>query len=278
MRSMTLDLENAGLPELSRKRARSSSPLTTPDPDKLQLTSPEVEELVTDLFAPKTPPSPTTLFSRTEEREQYASGYSNGLPHVQLQQQEQKNQPPEPALQQLVMSGPNISDSVVPVSNPGFSLPSTSKHSATGDDVKDTPQMVPAMGATPPPWSIGSDEERIGKGSAPPPTTMHQAPQQLLPKFEEVSSRKCTMTLDLDNALSHPHNSKRARMLPTVHLQGAEPPLSLIDMRDRQRTKLDEKGYRNRIAQARRRHRQMDLWLQVKVNALKVCRACSGSR
>ncbi|KAH7935078.1 transcription factor Jun-like [Rhipicephalus sanguineus] len=270
MRSMTLDLENAGLPELSRKRARSSSPLTTPDPDKLQLTSPEVEELVTDLLAPETPPSPTTLFSRTEETEQYASGYSNGLPHVQLQQHEQTQQPPQPAPQQPVTSGPEISVGVVPISNPSFSLPSTSKHSATGDDVKDTPQMVPAMGATPPPWSIGSDEERRGKGSAPPPTTMHQAPQQPLSKFEELSSRKRTMTLDLDSAWSHQHNSKEARMLQRVPPPGAESPLSLMDMRDRLMTTLDEKSCRNQIALAKCRHRQMDSWLQVKVSALRM--------
>ncbi|KAL1470109.1 hypothetical protein MTO96_040656 [Rhipicephalus appendiculatus] len=106
-----------------------------------QLTTPEPEELVIGLNAPKTPPKPTTLFPFTEEDEQHWSCFVDGLPELQLQQQEQTQQHPPPVLQQHVTSCPNVSDSSASASNPSFRLPSSPEHSTMDDyvnEVQDT--------------------------------------------------------------------------------------------------------------------------------------------
>ncbi|KAH6941060.1 hypothetical protein HPB50_012822 [Hyalomma asiaticum] len=174
-RSMTLDLNSAGRPERSNKQARCSSLLTSPDLHMLQLASPELERLIiahNGLVTTPTP-TPTTLFSRTatEEQEQYARGFVDALAqlHQQQQQQQQTQQPqqqqqqqPAPLQQQHATSGPDMSDSGASTSNDSFILPSSSEHSATGGDVKDEPQTVPRLGATPPLSPIDMrDQERI---------------------------------------------------------------------------------------------------------------------
>lgn len=161
-RSMTLDLNSAGRPE--RKQARCSSLLTSPDLNMLQLASPELERLIIGQHGLVTTPTPTptTLFSRTatEEQEQYARGFVDAL--AQLHQQQQQTQQPAQQLQQHVTSGPDMSDSGASTSNDSFILPSSSEHSATGGDVKDEPQTVPRLGATPPLSPIDMrDQERI---------------------------------------------------------------------------------------------------------------------
>nr|AIT40211.1 c-Jun transcription factor AP-1 [Rhipicephalus microplus] len=159
---MTLDLNSAGRPE--RKQARCSSLLTSPDLNMLQLASPELERLIiaqNGLVTTPTP-TPTTLFSRTatEEQEQYARGFVDALAQLHQQQQQTQQQPPQ--LQQQITSGPDMSDSGASTSNDSFILPSSSEHSATGGDVKDEPQTVPRLGATPPLSPIDMrDQERI---------------------------------------------------------------------------------------------------------------------
>ncbi|KAH7971326.1 hypothetical protein HPB49_021825 [Dermacentor silvarum] len=164
-RSMTLDLNSAGRPERS-KQARCSGLLTSPDLNMLQLASPELERLIiahNGLVTTPTP-TPTTLFSRTatEEQEQYARGFVDALAQLHQQQQQPQQQHHQPALQQHSMSGPDMSDSGASTSNDSFILPSSSEHSATGGDVKDEPQTVPRLGATPPLSPIDMrDQERI---------------------------------------------------------------------------------------------------------------------
>lgn len=158
-RSMTLDLNSAGRPERGSKQARCSSLLTSPDLNMLQLASPELERLIiAQNGLVTTTPTPTTLFSRTatEEQENYARGFVDAL--AQLHQQQQ--QPPQP----LQIADPDASDSGASTSNDSFILPSSSEHSAAGDSggVKDEPQTVPRLGATPPLSPIDMrDQERI---------------------------------------------------------------------------------------------------------------------
>lgn len=162
-RSMTLDLNSAGRPERSSKQARCSSLLTSPDLNMLQLASPELERLIiAHNGLVTTTPTPTTLFSRpaTEEQENYARGFVDAL--AQLHQQQ--IQPPPHHTQQLQITAPDVSDSGASTSNDSFILPSSSEHSAAGDSggVKDEPQTVPRLGATPPLSPIDMrDQERI---------------------------------------------------------------------------------------------------------------------
>lgn len=153
-RSMTLDLNSAGRPERSSKQARCSSLLTSPDLNMLQLASPELERLIiAHNGLVTTTPTPTTLFSRTatEEQENYARGFVDAL--AQLHQQQQP--------QALQIADPDASDSGASTSSDSFILPSSSEHSAAGD-VKDEPQTVPRLGATPPLSPIDMrDQERI---------------------------------------------------------------------------------------------------------------------
>ncbi|KAH7935077.1 transcription factor JunD [Rhipicephalus sanguineus] len=254
--------------------ASSTKPSVTGDyvEDKTQVvpalgaTPPGLDELLKGLYALESPLIPPTLFSLNEEEEQYPSGCADGLPQLQRQQQEQT----EPMLQQHVTSGPNIADSGVSASYPSFVLPSVSPHSVTGDYVKDKTQTVPALDATSPLWYISSDEDSRG-GDCAHPTTMHQAPQQQ-PRCEDFITLKRTAALDLDNARSHQHNSKQARKLQTVPRQVAEPPLSPIHMRDREKSKVRERRDGKRIARARCRQRQINCnsQLRVKVSALKM--------
>ncbi|XP_049275454.1 uncharacterized protein LOC125759956 [Rhipicephalus sanguineus] len=413
--SMTPNFDNAGGPEHSSKEARSSSLLTSPDLNKWEPTSADLEELFKALEPPGTPPTPPTLLPLVEEGEQYRSGYANRLPQLQLQQQEQTEQLPQPMLQQHVRMSPNVSDSgtwpsnttfIVPssfkpsptgdyvmdkpqpvpalgaaapeldehvtpgphisysgalTSNTDFIVPSSTKPSATGNYVNDKTQALPALGATPPEideiikclcaqkwpltpstlfsrseeeeqyssgyadwlpqiqrqeqeqteqppqpmvtqnsvtgdyvkdktqtvpalddtapvWYISSDEDSNGGDSAPP-TTMDQAPQQQS-RCEDFISRKCTVTLDNDNARLHQHNSKQARMLQTLPRPADGHPLSPISMLDQEKTKMEEKRRRNRIAQKRCRQRQIDynLKLQVRVRELKMDIARMESR
>lgn len=161
-RSMTLDLNSAGRPERSSKQARCSSLLTSPDLNMLQLASPELERLIiAHNGLVTTTPTPTTLFSRTatEEQENYARGFVDAL--AQLHQQQQP--PPQPQSLQI-SADPDASDSGASTSNDSFILPSSSEHSAAGDcgGVKDEPQTVPRLGATPPLSPIDMrDQERI---------------------------------------------------------------------------------------------------------------------
>ncbi|XP_077549412.1 jun-related antigen [Haemaphysalis longicornis] len=161
-RSMTLDLNSAGRPERSSKQARCSSLLTSPDLNMLQLASPELERLIiAHNGLVTTTPTPTTLFSRTatEEQENYARGFVDAL--AQLHQQQQP--PPQPQGLQI-SADPDASDSGASTSNDSFILPSSSEHSAAGDcgGVKDEPQTVPRLGATPPLSPIDMrDQERI---------------------------------------------------------------------------------------------------------------------
>ncbi|KAL1475295.1 hypothetical protein MTO96_037395 [Rhipicephalus appendiculatus] len=376
-RTVTQDLDNAGLSQHMSEQADTSSPLTSADLNVPQLTTPDIQELVNWLYVTETPSKPTTLLSGTEEQ-QYPSCYADGLPQLQPQQHEQTQQQAQPVLQQHVTSGPNVSDSSAFTPNPSFSLPWSPEHSAMDDYVKYNTQTVPALGPTPPLWYKSSDEDISGEDSVEQ-TTVNQAPQQQ-PRCEEFSlckrtvnldlgnvrrsqniseqarcwspqtlpdlsrlqltspereepnmgfyvpetlpkpttmfsrteeeqqcpssyadvlpplqpqqhehtqqhpqpvlqqhttsgpnvadSRKRTMTLDLDNA----GPSKQARMMYTVPRPGAEFPLSLVDMRDGERTKLEEKRYRNRIAQAKCRQLQndRDTVLQFGVDVLKM--------
>ncbi|KAH7935080.1 hypothetical protein HPB52_003684 [Rhipicephalus sanguineus] len=186
-RSMTLDLDNAGRSEHSSEEGCSSCLLTTPDLDKLQLTSPELEEFIM----------------------------------------------------------------------------------VTGDYVKDKTQMVPAVDDTPPVWYISSDEDS-SCGDSAPPTTMPEVPRKQS-RHEEFSLRKRTVALDYDNGRPYQHYSKQARMLQKVPRPADEHPLSSINMLDREKTKIEEKRRRNRIAQKKCRQRQIDynLQLQVRVRELK---------
>lgn len=153
-RSMTLDLNSAGRPE--KKAARLSSMLTSPDLHMLQLASPELERLIiAHNGLVTTTPTPTTqyLFTRTatEEQENYARGFVDAL--AQLHQQTD-----------APMSGAEGSDSGASTSNDSFILPSSSEHSLGGgaELVKDEPQTVPNLGATPPLSPIDMrDQERI---------------------------------------------------------------------------------------------------------------------
>ncbi|KAL1477687.1 hypothetical protein MTO96_035556 [Rhipicephalus appendiculatus] len=115
--SMPLDLGNARQCRHITEQAHTSSLLTAPDLNMPQLTTPEPEELVIGLNAPKTPPKPTTLFPFTEDQ-QHWSCFVDGLPELQLQQQEQTQQQPPPVLQQQVTSCPNVSDSSASTPNP----------------------------------------------------------------------------------------------------------------------------------------------------------------
>lgn len=165
-RSMTLDLNSAGRPERSSKQARCSGLLTSPDLNMLQLASPELERLIiAHNGLVTTTPTPTTLFSRpaTEEQENYARGFVDAL--AQLHQQQQQPPPPQQP-QPLQIADPDVSDSGASTSNDSFILPSSSEHSAAGDSagggVKDEPQTVPRLGATPPLSPIDMrDQERI---------------------------------------------------------------------------------------------------------------------
>ncbi|KAL1477685.1 hypothetical protein MTO96_035554 [Rhipicephalus appendiculatus] len=77
------------------------------------------------------------------------------------------------------------------------------------------------------------------------PQQQEQTQQQPQPMLQQhvtsgpkvADSRKRTVTLDLDNAGS----SKQARMMHRVPRLGAEPPLSLINMGDGEKSKLEEK-------------------------------------
>lgn len=173
-RSMTLDLNSAGRPERSSKQARCSAAaglLTSPDLHLLQLGSPELERLIiAHNGLVTTTPTPTTLFSRpaTEEQENYARGFVDALAqlHQQQQQQPPPQQPPQQQPQPLQIADPDVSDSGASTSNDSFILPSSSEHSAAGDSagggVKDEPQTVPRLGATPPLSPIDMrDQERI---------------------------------------------------------------------------------------------------------------------
>ncbi|KAL1418127.1 hypothetical protein MTO96_026145 [Rhipicephalus appendiculatus] len=265
-RTVTVHLDNAGRCQHISEQADPSSLLTSPDLNMLQLTSTEREELNMGFYVPETPPKPTTLFSLTEETEQYATVYAYGPPELQLlqQEQEQTQEQSQTVLQQQVISGRNTSDSDDPISNPGFSPPSLSEHSAMSDYVKDKTQTVPALGATSPRWYISSDEDSSG-GDGAEQTTMLQAPQQLS-RSAEFSSRKRTMALALDNASSHQHNRKQARVVHAVPRPGARPPRSPIDMRHGERTKLAEKSVAHEhfpiLLQAPRRLATYKPWLQ----------------
>ncbi|KAK8761978.1 hypothetical protein V5799_026754 [Amblyomma americanum] len=170
-RSMTLDLNSAGRPERSAKQARCSSLLTSPDLNMLQLASPELERLIiAQNGLVTTTPTPTTLFSRTatEEQENYARGFVDALAQLHQQQQQPQQQPQpqhQPSVQPIQLTGPDVSDSGASTSNDSFILPSSSEHSAAGDStsgVKDEPQTVPRLGATPPLSPIDMrDQERI---------------------------------------------------------------------------------------------------------------------
>uniref|UniRef100_A0A023GJA5 Putative transcription factor ap-1 ixodes scapularis transcription factor ap-1 n=1 Tax=Amblyomma triste TaxID=251400 RepID=A0A023GJA5_AMBTT len=166
---MTLDLNSAGRPERSAKQARCSSLLTSPDLHMLQLASPELERLIiAQNGLVTTTPTPTTLFSRTatEEQENYARGFVDALAQLHQQQQQPQPQPQQqPPAQPIMLTGPDVSDSGASTSNDSFILPSSSEHSVAGDStngVKDEPQTVPRLGATPPLSPIDMrDQERI---------------------------------------------------------------------------------------------------------------------
>ncbi|XP_064476821.1 transcription factor Jun-like [Ornithodoros turicata] len=141
-RSMTLDLESGGGAS-SEKKSRYSSLLTSPDLNMLQLASPELERLIIahNGFVTTTPTPTQTqmLFSgrnATEEQENYARGFVD-------------------ALAQLHNGG------VGPDSESG-SASNDSSIASSSMLVKDEPQTVPSLGATPPLSPIDMrDQERI---------------------------------------------------------------------------------------------------------------------
>lgn len=161
-RSMTLDLNSSGRPE--RKAARFSSLLTSPDLNMLQLASPELERLIiAQNGLVTTTPTPTTqyLFTKqaTAEQEQYARGFVDALEQLHRSQQKAGVGPSETS---TTLSAAEASDSGASTSSDSFILPSSSEHSLGDGHVKDEPQTVPNLGATPPLSPIDMrDQERI---------------------------------------------------------------------------------------------------------------------
>lgn len=136
-RSMTLDLDGGAS---SEKKSRYSTLLTSPDLNMLQLASPELERLIiAHNGLVTTTPTPTQfLFSgrnATEEQENYARGFVDALAQ----------------LHGSAGGGPD-------------SESASNDSSATSSSllVKDEPQTVPSLGATPPLSPIDMrDQERI---------------------------------------------------------------------------------------------------------------------
>ncbi|XP_037288750.2 uncharacterized protein LOC119181603 [Rhipicephalus microplus] len=265
-RSMTLDLDNAGPSQPTSEQAHTSSPLPTPDLSMPLLTTPEFEMLLTDLKAPETPPIQTTVLPLSQEEKQHWSRFVDELSNLNLPQQLQNTQqPPSPVFQQHVTMGANRSDSNASTSNATSSPPPRSEHCVTGDHVKGKTQWAPAVGTMPPPLCYIISDEDSSSSVGAQQMAMHEAPQELS-RCEASSLSMRIMSLDMNNAGPHQHNSEQARM---TH---AMAPLSQSDMRDGKSAKLEDKKCRNRIAQARCRQRKIDhvTFLQGKVRKLKL--------
>ncbi|XP_037289093.2 transcription factor Jun [Rhipicephalus microplus] len=270
--SMTLDLDNAGPSQPTSEQAHTSSPLPTPDLSMPLLTTPEFEMLLTDLKAPERPPIQTTVLPLSQEEKQHWSRFVDELSNLNLPQQLQntQQQPPPPVFQQDVTMGTNGSDSNASTSNASSSPPPWSEHCVTGDHVKGKTQLAPAVGTAPPLCYIISDEDSSSSVGAQQ-MAMHEAPQELS-RCEASSLSMRIMSLDMNNAGPHQHNSEQTRMTHAVSRPHAVAPLSSIDIRDGKGAKLEDKKCRNRIAQARCRQRKIDrvTFLQGKVRKLKL--------
>ncbi|KAL1418125.1 hypothetical protein MTO96_026143 [Rhipicephalus appendiculatus] len=136
------------------------------------------------------------------------------------------------------------------------------------DAVKLKAQTVAALGSTSPLRSVGPDEDSSG-GDSEHQRMMYQQQQQQLSRCEELCSLMGTVTLDTDS--EHQWNSKQARNPQSLPRPTAGPPLSPIDMRDRERARFREKSLRNRILKVKWRRRHLDIIsrLRKKVGALK---------
>ncbi|KAL1475294.1 hypothetical protein MTO96_037394 [Rhipicephalus appendiculatus] len=136
------------------------------------------------------------------------------------------------------------------------------------DHVNAKMERVPVQGSMSARRFVDSDLSSTGEDSAR--ATMYQPPQQQQPqsRCDELSSNKRTTTLDMDSA--HHCDRKQARNLQSLLQPVAEQPLSPFDVCDRERSKLEERRRRNRIAQANCRQRQLDRIsrLQEKVDVL----------
>ncbi|KAL3220347.1 hypothetical protein MRX96_029915 [Rhipicephalus microplus] len=87
---------------------------------------------------------------------------------------------------------------------------------------------------------------------------MHEAPQELS-RCEASSLSMRIMSLDMNNAGPHQHNSEQARMTHAVSRPHAVAPLSSkLTFATEKGAKLEDKKCRNRIAQARCRQRKID--------------------
>ncbi|XP_037291138.2 transcription factor Jun-like [Rhipicephalus microplus] len=268
--SMTLDLDNAGPSQPTSVQAHTSSPLPTPDFSMPLLTTPEFEMLLADLKVPETPPMQTTVLPLNQEEKQRWSRFVDEFSNLNLPQQQQhtQQQPPPPVFQQHVRMGANGSDSNASTSNASSSPPPCSEHCVTGDHVKGKTQA--AVRTAPPLCYIISDEDSSSSVGAQR-MAMHEAPQELS-RCEASSLSMRIMSLDMNNAGPHQHNSEQARMTHAVSRPHAVAPLSQIDIRNGKGAKLEDKKCRNRIAQARCRQRKIDrvTFLQGKVRKLKL--------
>ncbi|KAH7934428.1 hypothetical protein HPB51_029189 [Rhipicephalus microplus] len=193
-----LNLDNAGRYRHISVQGHCSSLQAFTDVKMLQMTSPEREEIKKGFYVPESPPKPSTRLSRTGQVQQYPRCCIDVLPGPQLQQQQQIREQPSPVFQQLVLEGPNVSDSSASMSNPSSNLPTWFEHSALGDHVKDNSQTVPPLGNSPPLCYTISDEDS-SNGDVAQQTTMHQE----LSRWEESRLSMRVMSVGL-TTLGHP--------------------------------------------------------------------------
>ncbi|KAL3199001.1 hypothetical protein MRX96_044100 [Rhipicephalus microplus] len=138
-----------------------------------------------------------------------------------------------------------------------------------GDHGMDETQTVPALGKTPPLCqAISKDDSRGGIDGAQQ-TTLHVALQEQS-RCEKSSFNMLVTSVEMNNTGSQQQNSEQARMMHVGPRPHAEPLLPPIDFHEGS-AKVENKRWKNLIAQAKGRQRKIDLdmFLQQKLRTLK---------
>ncbi|XP_037528478.1 uncharacterized protein LOC119405710 [Rhipicephalus sanguineus] len=297
-RSMTLDLESPGACRRSSTQARCSSLLTSPDLQNLALSTPELERFILNLNGKDLTLRRQSLLTMSEEEEQCLNDFPNP-------------QPPQPALHQHATSGPDTSDSVDSTSNDSSShqptatyRPTLQEQLLTCEDLVSRKRSMTLDLESPGACQRSSKQARCSSLLASPDLQKLALSTPELERFilnlngkDSNMSRLFLLTVSEEQCLSgfsyhqppqlalHQHatsgsvdstsNDSSSRTsspaLQTVPRLSSTPPQSPIDMRNRERIRLERRRESNRIAALKCHQRKLDRIseLEQKVNALK---------
>jgi len=228
-RALTLDLNAASS---KKTKLAASHILTSPDVQKLKLSSPELADLLTrnPTLATPTPSGLNYMFPKnvTEEQESYVKGFEVALKNYQSQQTTQLVQPEQTAIETIERATAALNQRKVSPPRPEFQALKT--------------ELSPRPGSS---TSMDSNELRIK---------------------EEIDDD------DLDDDLEEEEDDFSEEELPKMtKKRGRGSKVTPIDMASQEKIKLERKRQRNRLAASKCRKRKLEriAQLESKVKDLK---------